>query len=121
MQLVNEMKDKALAELNLATDKKSADLAAYHHGAAFSPTHDTFIKAIERNYFFGWPGLTSSLIKKHLPNNIATESGHLRQEQHSLRSTKIRPTTAATATTATATTTIATTTSLLAVTMIRAI
>jgi hypothetical protein len=80
----------------LRTDKKSTDLAAYHHAAMFSPTTDTFVKAIDKNYFLGWPGLTSKLIRKHLPPTVATESGHLRQEKHGLRSTKT-PTTAAAA------------------------
>ena len=35
----------------LRTNKKSADLAAYLHASAFSPTNDTFIKAIEKKYF----------------------------------------------------------------------
>ena len=77
----------------LRTDKKAADLAAYHHGAAFSPTHDTFVKAIEKKYFFGWPGLNSSLIKNtyrlllqlHLvifvKNNIVYNQQKLNQQQ----------------------------------------
>ena len=62
----------------------------------FSPTTDTFTKAIDINYFLGWPGLTSKLIQKHLPPTVATESGHLGQEKHGLQSTKA-PTTAAAA------------------------
>jgi hypothetical protein len=80
----------------LRTDKKATDLAAYHHAAMFSPTIDTLVKAIDKNYFLGWPGLTSKLIKKHLPPSIATESGHMRQEKHGLQLTKL-PTTAAAA------------------------
>jgi hypothetical protein len=81
----------------LRTNKKSTDLAMYHHGAVFSPTPDTFIKAIDNNFFLGWPGLTSSLIAKHLPPSTSTNAGHMRQERHSLRSTKSIPTTAAAA------------------------
>ena len=61
-----------------------------------SPIIDTLVKAIDKNYFLGWPGLTSKLIKKHLPPSIATESGHMRQEKYGLQSTKL-PTTAAAA------------------------
>ena len=73
----------------LRTNKKATDLAMYLHGSVFSPTHDTFIKAIENNFFLGWPGLTSQLIKKHLPPSTSTVAGHMKQEQQGLRSTKI--------------------------------
>ena len=64
------------------------DLALYLHAACFSPTKDTFLTAIQKNHFLGWPGLTSSLIRKHLPVTTATIKGHLRQEQQGLQSTK---------------------------------
>lgn len=72
----------------LRTDKKATDLASFLHGACFSPSKDTFIKAINNNFFITWPGLTSKLISKHLLPSTATHSGHLRQEKQGLRSTK---------------------------------
>ena len=63
------------------------DLAKYLHAACFSPVRSTFIKAIENNHFHSWPGLTPALIKKHLPDSIATASGHLTQENQHLQST----------------------------------
>ena len=72
----------------LRTDKKSSDLAQFHHGSCNSPKSDTFVKGIRNNYFTTWPGLTPELITKHLPPTIATELGHLKQEQQGLRSTK---------------------------------
>ena len=60
----------------------------YHHETVFSPTTDTFFKAMNKNFFLGWPGLTSHLIKKHLPPSISINAGLMKQEKHSLRSTK---------------------------------
>jgi len=54
----------------------------------FSPTKDTFIKAINNNSFLTWPGLTLKLISKHLLPSIATHSGLLRQEKQGLHSIK---------------------------------
>ena len=48
----------------------------------------TWCDAIDRGYFITWPGLTSTLVRKHLPKDIATYKGHLKQERKGLRSTK---------------------------------
>ena len=69
-------------------DKTKADLATYLHAACFSPTTDTFIKAIKNNHFITWPGLTQLLIQKHLLPSIDTAKGHLKQEFKGLQSTK---------------------------------
>ena len=60
----------------------------YLHGAAFSPTKDTFLKAIDKNFFLGWPGLSANLIKKHLHPSSATAAGRRKQERYGLRSIK---------------------------------
>jgi hypothetical protein len=64
-------------------------LAAFLHACAFSPLPSTFLRAILRGHFNSWPGLTASLITKHLPKSLATSKGHLRMEQKNLQSTKI--------------------------------
>jgi hypothetical protein len=64
------------------------DLAAFLHACAFSPSPSTFLRAIERNHFRSWPGLTSSLITKHLSKSLATSKGHLRMQQKNIQSTK---------------------------------
>ena len=69
-------------------DKTKADLATYLHAACFSPTTDTFLKAIKNNHFITWPGLTQQLIQKHLPPSIDTAKGHIKQEFKGLQSTK---------------------------------
>ena len=64
------------------------DLAQYFHACAFSPSPSTFLTAIKKGHFISWPGLTTSLIKKHLPPSIFTAKGHLNQEMKNLQSTK---------------------------------
>ena len=75
----------------LKIDKTSKkDLAQYLHACAYSPRKTTFLDAIKKGLFTTWPGLTYDLIKKHLPDTIATSKGHLRQEQKNIRSTQIK-------------------------------
>jgi len=75
----------------LKIDKTSRkDLALYLHACAYSPRKSTFLEAIKKGLFTTWPGLTYDLIKKHLPDIIATSKGHLRQEQKNIRSTQIK-------------------------------
>ena len=63
------------------------ELAQYLHSAAFSPITSTFTQSIQRNFFKTWPGLTPTIIKKHLPPVLATTQGHLHQERQNLQST----------------------------------
>ena len=52
-------------KLNVVIRKKEpkSNLAAFHHGAVFSPVKSTFLTAIEKNHFTTWPGLTDKLVK----------------------------------------------------------
>ena len=63
-------------------------LAQYFHAAVFSPVKSTFISAINNGHFTSWPGLSASLISKHLPQSPFTVKGHLNQEKNNLRSTQ---------------------------------
>jgi hypothetical protein len=65
------------------------DLAAFLHACAFSPQYSTFLRAIRRKHFDSWPGLTMTLITKHLQKSLATSKGHLRMKQQNIQSTKI--------------------------------
>ena len=40
----------------------------------------------QKNHFIGWPGLSESLIQKHLPHTIATAKDHIKQEKQGLQS-----------------------------------
>ena len=77
-------------KLNVVIRKRElkSDLAAFLHGALFSPVTSTLTKAIDNNHFISWPGLTTKLIKKHLPKSVATAKGHLNEERQHIQSTK---------------------------------
>ena len=69
-------------------DKTKLDLIRFLHASAFSPVKDTLIKAIKKNHFKSWPGLTAKLVSKSLPDSVATAKGHMNQERQGLQSTK---------------------------------
>ena len=53
---------KFLASSAISDDITKQDLAAFLHGTIFSPSPSTLIRAIKKNHFASWPGLTESLI-----------------------------------------------------------
>ena len=48
------------------------------HLACWSPTRRTWNDAIDRGFFATFPGLTTTLINKHLPKSISTAKGRLK-------------------------------------------
>ena len=72
----------------LRTDKRASDLATYLHATCFSPVKHTFLNTIKKFLFLTWPGLTPSLIQKYLVLPQSIILGHIKQEKHSLHSTK---------------------------------
>ena len=82
-------------KLNIIIRKKqpAIDLVKYLHAACFSPVVSTWIRAIENNNFLTWPGLTTKLIKQHLPPSVATIQGHITREKQNLQSTTSKETT----------------------------
>ena len=76
----------ANSALRMASTKH--DLAQFMHTVLCSPVPSTVIRAIKRDHFTSWPGLTVDLFTKHLPKSIATSLGHMRSDQQNLRSTK---------------------------------
>jgi hypothetical protein len=64
------------------------DLAVFLHACAFSPLPSTFLRAVQKGHFDSWPGLTPSLVTRHLRKSLATSKGHLRMQQKNLQSTK---------------------------------
>ena len=79
------------AAFNVYTMQTKRDLVQYLHRAAFSPVISTWTAAIDAGHFSTWPGLTSQLVRKHLPASIATAKGHRRQDRQNVRSTKPKP------------------------------
>ena len=72
----------------LRLDKTKKEMAEYLSAALFSPDKSTLLRAIRKEHLLSWPGLTTSLISKHLPKQVATSKGHLDQEFKNIRSTK---------------------------------
>ena len=70
-------------------DKSKQELARYLHACCFSPTTNTLLAAIKKNFLTTWPGLTVDLIRKHLPASTSTAKGHLNQQASGLQSTKL--------------------------------
>ena len=78
-------------KVNVIIRKKQSkqDLARYLHAACLHPTVTSFTKAIAKNNFSSWPGLTTKLILRHLPKSTYTYQGHLHAQKQGLQSTKL--------------------------------
>ena len=92
MLLQSHLEHKRTQSLNviLHRQQKHSDLAGFLHGCCGSPVPSTFITAIKINNLLAWPGLTATLIKKHLQANKSSAFGHLHQEAQGLQSTKTK-------------------------------
>jgi hypothetical protein len=62
-------------------------LLRYLHGCAGFPVTSTWIQAVRRGYFMGWPGLTASRVHKYLPPSEETTLGHLKLNRQGTRPT----------------------------------
>ena len=62
--------------------------AAFLHWCAGSPQLSTWCKAIDAGFYRSWPGLTSKLARKHMPQSTPMIKGHLDQQRKNIRSTK---------------------------------
>ena len=69
-------------------ETSKSDLIHFLHAACFSPSPSTWIQAIKRNFFLGWPGLTVEAVRKYLISSPSTHKGHLDQTQKNQASTK---------------------------------
>ena len=65
-------------------------LVYYHHTSFWRPTQSGWIKAITKNFFTPWPGLSSDLVQKYLTKKKTTILGHLKQPRKGLQSMQIR-------------------------------
>ena len=64
-----------------------AETIQYIHQCMFSPTIDTFCKAIDNDQLIGFPPITSSQVRKYLPESTATAKGHMNRLRKGTRST----------------------------------
>ena len=76
------------AVCNITPNKSMKSLIVYYHAAAFYPVIDTWVKAIQKEFFRWWPGLTAESARKYAENSIITDKGHLRQTYQNTQSTK---------------------------------
>ena len=60
----------------------------YLHACAGFLTKRTWIKAIKKGNFIGWPMLTVENVKKHFSKSEETVKGHMNHQRQGVRSTK---------------------------------
>jgi hypothetical protein len=60
----------------------------YLHAAAGYPVEDTWIKTIKAGNYTTWPGLTTSVARKHFPESDKTQKGHMKCQQQGVRLTR---------------------------------
>ena len=70
INIANIKNEKAM--VILCKQQNCADLAQFLHACAGAPVASTWCRAIDNGHFITWPGLTTQLIKKHLPPSIPT-------------------------------------------------
>ena len=63
----------------------------YQHACCGFPTKSTWLKAIRKGNFVGWPLLTVENVNKYFPESEETQLGHLSQLRQGLRFTKVKP------------------------------
>jgi hypothetical protein len=67
-----------------------ARVIIYLHAAAGFPTKLTWLKATACGNYKSWSGVTTANVKKHFPESIETQKGHMKKQRQNVWSTKIR-------------------------------
>ena len=60
-----------------------------YHAICFSPNKTTWLSAIKKGFFLGWPDLSVKAVQQHLVQSTATTKGHMKQISKNYRSTAI--------------------------------
>ena len=58
---------------NVLSQANNPELFSYYHAALFRPTNTSLLKAIKKIFLKSWPGLSESLLKKHVGKFINTK------------------------------------------------
>ena len=58
------------------------------HACCGFPTKATWLKAIRKDNFVGWPLVTVENVNKYLPESEETQKGHMNHQRQGVRSTK---------------------------------
>lgn len=64
-----------------------AGVIKYLHTLAEISTKDTWLKAIAKGCYASWPGANA---KKHYPESVETQKGHMKQQRQNVQSRKMR-------------------------------
>ena len=73
--------------LNAYTTRSLPNLMQFLHACAGFPTVATWVKAIDAGHYMGWPGLSTSRVRKYLPDSEETTMGHQKLVRQGVRST----------------------------------
>ena len=68
--------------------RKQPEIVRFLHAAAGFPTKRTWLKAIKKEFYSSWPGLTAKAVEKYFPESEETQKGHMRSVKAGIRSTK---------------------------------
>ena len=60
----------------------------YLHTSVGFPTKSTWLKAIKKGNFIGWPLATAENVAKYFPQSEETTKGHMNHQRQGVRSTK---------------------------------
>jgi hypothetical protein len=60
----------------------------YLHATAGHPVKDTWLDVIKAGNYVTWPGLTTTVVRKHFPESDETQQGHMKKQFQGVRSTK---------------------------------
>lgn len=71
----------------MITHQTHGELVRYAHTTMGAPANPTFITAISKGYIEP-PGITVEMVRKNMPNSVATAKGHLQLTRQGIRSTK---------------------------------
>ncbi len=93
--LGRESSDQFISRVNVANAifdlPNSRQSLMYFHAMAGFPTKESFTDAVRASNYATWPGLTTTLISKHVPDSDETQKGHMKGQRKGVRSTKVKP------------------------------
>jgi hypothetical protein len=61
----------------------------YLHAAAGFPVKKTWLNTIKAGNYVTWPGLTTTVVRKHFPDSDKTQQGHMKKQRQGVRSMKL--------------------------------
>ena len=65
-------------------------LINFYHATVGYPPIQSWLSAIDKGYFVGWPGLTSERVRKYCTKKIQTTLGHQKLVKQNVKSTKTK-------------------------------